>query len=112
MPQPQVRVLYVFDVDPESARREPVAEAAYEVQGRLRLVRADALYEAHLQRVFDRLNQMPALTVAIPPPASAKRYELYNRTVERSDTEFFQALRDHLLKYYSLRLSFERSPAD
>src|SRR4030081_3564751 len=111
MPEPESPVLYVFDEDPEAGPPAPVAEAELLAEGRLRLARAQPAYQSRLESLFDRMNNMPVLQVEVSPPESAPRYALYEREVPRDDEQFFQALRDHLSKYYALRLSFEPGPA-
>ena len=96
--------LQILDLEPEGGTGRALGEAELAAEGRLNLLRADAVYREWLETVLGKVNGLKELSVRIPPPPEAPRYCLYVRPVRRDDPDFFPALRDYLRTYYGILL--------
>jgi len=75
-----------------------------DAQGMLAIVSLEPDPDGQLQTIVEELNREEVLHQDAAPPAGARQFEVFSRTVTRGTPEFLAALREHLQRYFGIEL--------
>ena len=88
----------------KGAPEEPIAQVELNAAGMLSIISANDAGRADVEAFIQRANAKPTISMNVPPPDDAERYQLHSRAVERGEADFFQALRGYASIYFDLLL--------
>lgn len=105
IPDAAMGVLTLYEKGgPAEGDETAVGRVGLGTDGRMVLLEALPERYAWLHGLIDRMNRKPAIVRLVPPSGDAPQSTIMTEVIERGSDQFVEALSEHLLRYFRLRL--------